>query len=129
MPDYLAHMLQAIERIGRYVADLDEAGFLASEMTQDAVIRNIEIIGEAARNIQTVAPAFAQAHADVPWLVMYTMRNRVSYGYDQVDLEVVWQTVKADLPRLYLQIEALARAGDFEKGVEGYPSTDSPGSK
>ena len=47
VPDYLGHILQAIERIGRYTADLDEVGFLRNEMAQDAVIRNIEIIGDA----------------------------------------------------------------------------------
>ena len=49
VPDYLSHALRAIERIGRYTADMDEAGFLNSELVQDAVIRNIEIIGEAAK--------------------------------------------------------------------------------
>ncbi|WP_363261124.1 HepT-like ribonuclease domain-containing protein [Rhodoferax sp.] len=45
VPDYLGHILQAIERIDRYTADLDEIGFLNSELVQDAVIRNIEIVG------------------------------------------------------------------------------------
>lgn len=52
VPDYLGHILQAIKRIGRYTEDLDETGFLNSDLVQDAVIRNIEIIGEAANNIQ-----------------------------------------------------------------------------
>jgi uncharacterized protein with HEPN domain len=59
IPDYLGHILQAIERITRY------------------------------------------------WLVMYTMRNRVSHGYDKVDLEIVWRTVQRDLPTLYRQVQAL----------------------
>ena len=52
VPDYLTHILNAIQRIDRYTADMNEAGFLANELVQDAVIRNIEIIGEAANNIQ-----------------------------------------------------------------------------
>ncbi len=104
VPDYLSHILRAIERIGRYVADMDEAGFLSSELVQDAVLRNIEVIGEAANNILRVAPEFAAQHSDVPWQVMYTMRNRVSRGYDQVDLEIVWKTICGDLPGLYSQI-------------------------
>lgn len=107
VPDYLAHIVQAIERIKRYTADIDEAGFLASELVQDAVIRNIEIVGEAANNIQKEAPAFATAHANIPWQVMYAMRNRVSHGYHAVDLEVVWKTVHDDLPALCDQIRAL----------------------
>lgn len=56
VPEYLGHVVQAIERINRYVQDQDHAGFLHDEKTQDAVIRNIEIIGEAAKNVERVAP-------------------------------------------------------------------------
>jgi uncharacterized protein with HEPN domain len=108
VPDYLAHILKAIERIHRYTTDMDQVSFLVNELVQDAVIRNIEIIGEAANNILRVAPAFAAQHDNVPWLVMYTMRNRVSHGYDKVDLEVVWKTIQGDLPVLYRQVQALA---------------------
>ncbi len=103
--DYLGHILRAIERIGRYTADMDKQGFLDSEMVQDAVIRNIEILGEASNNIQRVAPDFAAQHHDIPWLVMYTMRNRVSHGYDQVDLEIVWNTIHSDLPNLFTLVQ------------------------
>ncbi|WP_260295693.1 DUF86 domain-containing protein [Sedimenticola hydrogenitrophicus] len=109
VPDYLGHILQAIERIVRYTEDLDEAGFLNSEMVQDAVIRNIEIIGEASNNIQRVFPEFASLHEGIPWRVMYTMRNRVSHGYDKVDLEIVWKTIRADLPRLYQQVREVVQ--------------------
>lgn len=109
VPDYLGHILQAIERIDRYTADMDEVGFLNSELVQDAVIRNIEIIGEASNNIQRVAPEFAALHDDIPWQVMYTMRNRVSHGYDKVDLEIVWKTIQCDLPTLYQQVQEVAQ--------------------
>ena len=78
--DYLEHILIAIERIQRYVAELDEFDFKQSEMLQDAVVRNIEVIGEAANNIQKVDPGFAASNADIPWQVMYAMRNRLSHG-------------------------------------------------
>ncbi|MBS0508636.1 MAG: DUF86 domain-containing protein [Proteobacteria bacterium] len=112
VPDYLEHILKAIERIDRYTKDMEEAAFLSSELVQDAVIRNIEIIGEASNNIQRVNPAFAAQHDDIPWLVMYTMRNRVSHGYDKVDLEIVWKTIQRDLPGLYRQVQELARKGE-----------------
>jgi uncharacterized protein with HEPN domain len=105
VPDYLGHILQAIERIERYTEDLVEVGFLNNEMAQDAVIRNIEIIGEASNNIQRVFPEFATLHDDIPWRVMYTMRNRVSHGYDKVDLEIVWKMISRDLPGLYQQVQ------------------------
>jgi uncharacterized protein with HEPN domain len=107
VPDYLGHILKAIERIARYTSDMDELGFLNSELVQDAVIRNIEIIGEASNNILRVAPEFAAQHDRVPWLVMYTMRNRVSHGYDKVDLEIVWKTIQGDLPGLQVLIQGV----------------------
>ncbi|MBU2765106.1 DUF86 domain-containing protein [Acidithiobacillus ferrivorans] len=107
VPDYLSHILRAIKRIDRYTADMDEVAFLNSELVQDAVIRNIEIIGEASNNIQRVVPEFATLHDDIPWLVMYTMRNRVSHGYDKVDLEIVWKTIQGDFPILHAQIQTV----------------------
>lgn len=107
LADYLGHILQAIERIDRYTVGLDEVGFLHSEMVQDAVIRNIEILGEASNHIQRVDPAFAAQHGDIPWQVMHTMRNRVAHGYDQVDLEIVWKTIRRDLPGLQSRIRQL----------------------
>ncbi|KZC26909.1 HepT-like ribonuclease domain-containing protein [Rhodanobacter denitrificans] len=118
VPDYLGHILKAIERIDRYTEDMSEVTFLGNELVQDAVIRNIEIIGEAANNIQRVDAEFAARHEDIPWLVMYTMRNRVSHGYDKVDLEIVWKTIQSDLPSLYAQIQgALASLRDSD--IEG----------
>ena len=93
VPDYLGHILEAIERIEEYVSDMDELAFLSSKLVQDAVIRNIEIIGEASNNIQRVDPVFAAQHAEIPWQVMYAMRNRVTHGYDKVDFEMVWKTI------------------------------------
>ena len=75
-------------RIERHTAGVDAAGFAASELVQDAVIRNLEVIGEAANNIQRVDPAFTTAHPQVPWAVMYAMRNRLTHGYDTVDMAV-----------------------------------------
>ena len=98
--DYITHILQAIERIYRYTEDIDEIGFLQNDMVQDAIIRNIEIIGEAARNIERHYSDFAQKHAEIPWEDIYLMRNRVSHGYFSVDLAVVWKTVQRDIPEL-----------------------------
>jgi uncharacterized protein with HEPN domain len=97
-------MLRAIDRIARYTANLDQPMFLQNEMVQDAVIRNIEILGEASNNILRADPAFAAQQQNIPWQVMHTMRNRVTHGYDQVDLEIIWKTVQNDLPRLRTRI-------------------------
>jgi len=106
--DYLGHILCAIERIERYVSNIDEIGFLNNELIQDAVIRNLEIIGEAANHIQRVNASFATLHSEIPWQVMYAMRNRLSHGYDKVDFEMVWRTICSDLPDLYKLIKNLS---------------------
>ena len=105
--DYLEHIKQAIERIERYTSDIDEVGFMKNEMAQDAVIRNVEIVGEAANNIMKCDADFAKQHNDVPWAVIYAMRNRVSHGYHTVDLGIVWQSVQTDLPLLGQKVVAL----------------------
>lgn len=107
--DYLGHILKAMARIERHTVCVDASGFAASELIQDAVIRNLEVIGEAANNIQRVDPAFTTAHPQVPWAVMYAMRNRLTHGYDTVDLDVVWKVIERDMPLLRSQIAAIER--------------------
>lgn len=105
--EYLHHILEATERIHRYTEGMTEATFLEHQLVQDGVIRNIEIIGEAARNIERHHPDFALRHSDVPWEDVYLMRNRVSHGYFSVDLEIVWKTVQKDIPELAAQIRRI----------------------
>ncbi|MGF1546409.1 MAG: DUF86 domain-containing protein [Thiotrichales bacterium] len=102
--DYLEHIQQAIHRIKRYLQDIDQAGFLANEEKQDAVIRNLEIIGEAAGNIQRHFPHFATKHPDLPLKAAYGTRNALAHGYFKIDLDVVWRTLERDLPELEVQI-------------------------
>lgn len=68
------------------------------------MIRNIEILGEAANNVKKVDPVLADSHPEVPWLVMVAMRNRVSHAYFSVDQEIVWKTIRNDLPGMKEQI-------------------------
>ncbi|MCL2830038.1 MAG: DUF86 domain-containing protein [Betaproteobacteria bacterium] len=103
--DYLAHILESIERIDRYTGDMDELAFLDNPLIQDAVIRNFEIIGEASNNIEKNFPEFAAAHPELPLAVAYQMRNVVAHGYFKVDFEIVWKTIHRDLPVLYAQIQ------------------------
>ena len=98
--DYLSHILEAIERINRYVEGMNETSFLQDEKTQDAVIRNFEIIGEASRNIEQNHPDFASEHAEVPWKIAYEMRNFLAHGYFLVDMGIVWKTIQSDLPEM-----------------------------
>ena len=88
--------LQAIDRIRTYVKSQDRQSFGIDQRTVDAVIRNLEIVGEAARHV----PAEIQARYPLPWDEMRSMRNLLSHAYFLVDLDVVWKTVQDDLPQI-----------------------------
>ena len=79
---------------------MDKKTFLENELVQDAVIRNIEIMGEASKNIERHHLVFAKKYSVIPWQDIYLMRNRVSHGYFSVDLDIVWNTIQNDLPEL-----------------------------
>ena len=98
--DYLGHMLEAIRLASSYVDGLDNDGFLADRRTQQAVILNIVVIGEAATRLAAEHPEFVQRFSDVPWKSMRGMRNRMAHGYFDIDLAIVWQTVHSSLPEL-----------------------------
>ena len=74
------------------------------EMAFDAVVRNIEIIGEAAKN---VPEEMKQLHKEIPWEKIAGMRNKMIHEYFGVDIEILWQTIKEDLPKLKQQVEAI----------------------
>jgi uncharacterized protein with HEPN domain len=106
--DYLEHIAQAIDRAAGYLEPVPSMeAFEKNSQVQDAVIRNVEIIGEAVSKIQKQAPDFVKAHPEVPWLDIRGMRNKVIHDYFDVELPVVWTTVKDDLPKLKPQIETL----------------------
>ncbi len=100
LTDYLGHINEAITRILTYCKDMDEAGFLSNAMVQDAVIRNFEIIGEASRNIERVAPQFVENHPELPLAYAYEMRNVLAHGYYKVDLALVWKTTLPSIERI-----------------------------
>ena len=106
LADYLAHILEAIERIEHYVTDLDELAFLSNKLVQDAVIRNFEIIGEASNDIERRHPDFVKAHPELPLSSAIQMRNAMAHGYFKVDFEVVWKTICNDLPDFYKLVKA-----------------------
>lgn len=101
---YLVHMLAAIERIRRYVGRKGRATFLRNALLQDAVIRNIEIVGEAAGRVSTETTSRTP---EVPWREIVGMRHRLIHGYLEVNLNTVWQVVARDLPALERTLRAL----------------------
>ena len=108
--DYLAHILEAIERIDRYTADMDEVAFLGNALVQDAVVRNLEIVGEASNNVDKHYPDFVAAHRELPLAFAYQMRNAIAHGYFKVDFEIVWKTIQRDLPKFYAAVRDAAAA-------------------
>jgi uncharacterized protein with HEPN domain len=107
IPDCLTHIIEALRRIFEYIKDIGESEFLKNALIQDAVIRNLEILGEASKNLVRYHTAFVTKYSDVPWEDMYWMRNRVSHGYFSIDFEIIWKTLKQDLPELQKQIQII----------------------
>ena len=96
-------IIEALDRIFRYVKDLDYDGWIKDQKTIDAVIRNLEIIGEAAAN---VPHEIQDLYADIPWYQMKGMRNILIHEYFGVDNDVLWNTIKKDLPVLKEKLQA-----------------------
>src|SRR3990170_1713005 len=92
---FLEDIKEAIAAIERYVNDIDIEIFTNEEMRQDAVIRQLEIIGEAANKLST---EFSQVNPDFPLRQTISMRNFLIHGYDEIDLDVVWKTVHENIP-------------------------------
>jgi len=102
----LRYILDAAERISTYLTAVEQAAFFSNRMLQDALIRNLEVIGEACVNLST---ELKDANVHVPWQKASGIRNRLVHGYFDVDLRVVWQTAKESLPPFVEQIEALLK--------------------
>jgi uncharacterized protein with HEPN domain len=90
-------ILEAIERIEEYTAGLDFPGLKKHRIVIDAVVRNLEVIGEAANH---VPDKVQDRYPEIPWSKMKGIRNILIHEYFEVDLEVVWNTVRKDLPGL-----------------------------
>jgi uncharacterized protein with HEPN domain len=92
---FIEHILLCIEKIQEYTKDLTVEDFNNSELIQDAVIRNIEIIGEATKKI---SKDLKSQYPEIPWKEMSGMRDKLIHDYFGVDVDVVWKTVKDDIP-------------------------------
>lgn len=107
--DMLLHARDALE----FVQGLEETAFLASRLHQSATIRALEVIGEAAGKISADTVA---AHPEIPWRDITGMRHRLIHGYDDVQLETVWATVRDKVPPLIAVLESLV------PGEDAFPS-------
>jgi len=97
----LEDMAAAMARVLRYVDGLDRIAFLADDKTVDAVVRNLEVIGEAARMLPDDVKV---AHASIPWRQITGLRNRIVHDYFGLDLEIIWEIVTVSIPEFNRRI-------------------------
>ena len=102
----ITDILDCITKIQRYTKGYRFDDFQDDEKTIDSVLRNLEIIGEAARHVPT---EIREQYPDLPWLEMLTMRNLVIHEYHGVNLRIIWQTVKEDLPPLVPRLKRILK--------------------
>jgi uncharacterized protein with HEPN domain len=102
-PAWILDMLQAAQKVLEYAIGLTETSFLASSRDQDAIVRQLTILGEAAKR---VSPDFRNEHPEIPWKKIAGTRDVIVHDYFHVDSEKVWRIVQEDLPDL---IKALVR--------------------
>lgn len=103
---FLLDIRDSVLKIEKYTQDLSFQEFCANEMVVDAVIRNLEVIGEASSHIPV---NFRKKYGDVPWSRLKSMRNIVIHEYFGVDSDIVWKTVNKSLPELKEQIETIIK--------------------
>lgn len=110
LPDYLDHMVDAVLSAAQYVSGMDKAAFFADRRTQQAVLMNIVILGEASAKVLAEHALFAEQQPGIPWRAIRAMRNRVAHGYFEINLDLVWETVTVALPDLAVRLPAVRDA-------------------
>ena len=101
---YLLDILECIEKIERYLAGVNFSAFESNSEKIDAVIRNVEVMGEAANNLTR---GFRSANPQIEWRRIISTRNKLIHGYAGVDLEIIWSITQSDLPVLKAEIRKL----------------------
>jgi uncharacterized protein with HEPN domain len=101
---YVSLILTAIADIKEFTRGMTKKDFLKNKMAEHAVVRNIEVIGEASKHLSV---GFKEKHADIPWKDMVKMRNKVTHFYFGINYDIVWQVVKRDIHVLEEKLKVL----------------------
>jgi len=111
---FLGHMLSAMDRLSELLTKTDRDTFDRDWVVQDAIIRELEVLGEAGGR---VSPEFAAAHPEIPWREITGIRHKLIHDYFVVDLGIVWRTATVNVP----EVEPLVRAAAATLGVADPP--------
>ena len=107
---YVRDMLEACEKVSAYTDGMEQAAFVADDLTYDATLRNLEILGEAATR---VPDEVREAHAEIPWRELVGTRNRLIHAYLGIDDDIIWSIIRDDIPELIpLLITLMEQAED-----------------
>jgi uncharacterized protein with HEPN domain len=109
---FLEHIKDSVELIEIYSKDKIKSEFINDRSLQDAVIRRLEIIGEAVKNLPI---SFRSKHSEIPWKQMAGMRDVLIHEYFDVDLDLTWQVVKYELPQIRKKLVKLLAASEDNK--------------
>ena len=114
---YLLHIQEFISRVTEYTKD-GRSEFIKSPIIQDAVVRNIELIGEAVKNLSDTAKV---SRPEIPWRSIARMRDKIIHHYFALNLELVWEVVDKHLPPLSKCVDAMLRDIEAQKKNDGTP--------
>ena len=103
-------MIEACERILEYVKGLTKDKYIVNTMVQDAVLRNIMVLGEATSNLYECLPELETKYPQIAWIDIYGMRNRIVHGYFFINRDLVWEVATQRIPELNKQLLEVLKA-------------------
>lgn len=109
--EFLMNMIIACEKIMKYTKDMSYEDFCNNEMVIDAVVRNIEILGEASKNI---SEGLKRKYPEIEWREIARTRDKIIHFYFEVDLSIVWDIIKVDIPSLIEKLKGVAEKENWE---------------
>lgn len=112
---FIFDIVECCRKIESYLSEVNENDFLQNPMLQDAVVRNIEIIGEAAKNLTEET---RNSHSAIGWRDIMRMRDKIAHHYFRINIDVVWQTAKTDIPELLSKLQQPITESDENHATE-----------